>query len=112
MKLKNWSCCFAVLGLSLTLRAQALPHGLAQQARASIGKGLAWLKTQQRPSGAWSDEDMPALTALPLWALAASGSSAYAAEQERAVVFLLGKQRPDGGIYVPQPGKKGGGLGN
>lgn len=55
---------------------------------------------------------MPALTALPLWAIAASGSTAHAAVQDKAVAFLLGLQRADGGIYVPVPDRKGGGLGN
>lgn len=98
--------------LSPTVRAQALSQELTQQAKASVEKGLAWLKSQQKPSGAWSEENMPALTALPLWAIAASGSKGYAPEQERAVACLLGKQRPDGGIYVPLPDRKGSGLGN
>jgi squalene-hopene/tetraprenyl-beta-curcumene cyclase len=92
--------------------AQTLSPELKQQARAAVEKGLAWLKAQQKPSGAWSEENMPALTALPLWALAASGSQDYAQVQDQAVAFLLGKQRPDGGVYVPLPDRKGSGLGN
>jgi squalene-hopene/tetraprenyl-beta-curcumene cyclase len=108
----------AVLGLALAAGlsgaafAEPLEPELALKAKASVEKGLAWLKSQQKPSGAWSEENMPALTALPLWALAASGSQAYGAEQTKAVTFLLARQRPDGGIYVPQPDKKGSGLGN
>lgn len=96
----------------LPVRAQGLSPELVQQARASVEKGLSWLKSQQKPSGAWSEENMPALTALPLWAIAASGSKAFVPEQDKAVACLLGKQRPDGGIYVAQPDKKGSGLGN
>ncbi len=99
---------FAAAGV----QAQGVSAALLQEARASVNKGLAWLKTQQKPSGAWSDEGMPALTALPLWALAASGEKAYAPESDKAVAFLLSKQQPDGGIYVPVPNRKGGGLGN
>ncbi len=102
---------FAVL-LAAGAQAQQLSPETGAQVRAAVDKGLAWLKTQQKPSGAWSEENMPALTALPLWAMAASGSQACAAEQDKAVANLLGKQRPDGGIYVPQPDKKGSGLGN
>jgi squalene-hopene/tetraprenyl-beta-curcumene cyclase len=93
-------------------QAQGVPTALLQEAKASVSKGLAWLKTQQKPSGAWSDEGMPALTALPLWAIGASGEKAYAPESDKAVAFLLSKQQPDGGIYVPVPNRKGGGLGN
>jgi squalene-hopene/tetraprenyl-beta-curcumene cyclase len=92
--------------------AQTVTPELSQQARAAVEKGVAWLKTQQKPSGAWSEENMPALTALPLWALVASGPSADAAAQNKAVAFLLSCQQPDGGIYVPQPEKKGSGLSN
>ncbi len=94
------------------VQAQGVSPALTQEAKASLNKGLAWLKTQQKPSGAWSDEGMPALTALPLWAVAAAGEKAYAPESDKAVAFLLSKQQPDGGIYVPVPNRKGGGLGN
>jgi len=100
----------AVVGLAGA--AQALPPELAKAAGTSVEKGLAWLKSCQKPSGAWSDEGMPALTALPLWAFAASGARARPPEADRAVAFLLGRQQPDGGIYVPMPGRKGGNLGN
>jgi len=112
--MKNGAYGFIVTVVCLTMaaRAQTVSPELAQQARASVEKGLAWLKTQQKPSGAWSEENMPALTALPLWAFAASGATAYAPVQDKAVAFLLGLQRPDGGIYVPVPDRKGGGLGN
>jgi squalene-hopene/tetraprenyl-beta-curcumene cyclase len=105
---------FAVAcGAGASLCAQGLGPELEKEVRASIDKGLVWLKGCQKPSGAWSDEGAPALTALPLWAVVASGSpGAYAAEADRAVAFLLGKQQPDGGIYVPVPGRPGGGLGN
>jgi len=112
MKNRVYGFMMAVVCLALAVRAQTVSPDIAQQARASVEKGVAWLKTQQKPSGAWSEENMPALTALPLWAIAASGSKAHSAEQDKAVAFILGLQHPDGGIYVPQPGKKGSGLGN
>ncbi len=102
-----------VLAVLVTGMACAQPQaGQEPQVRAAVAKGLAWLKSQQKPSGAWSEEGMPALTALPLWALAASGVPGYEAEQQRAAAFLLARQRPDGGIYVPKPEVKGSGLGN
>ncbi len=105
---------WVVMAVSLAFGAQAqgLSPELTQQARASVRKGLEWLKTRQKTDGAWSDETMPALTALPLWAFAASGEKAYAAEVDKSVSFLLGKQQADGGIYVSAPDRKGGALGN
>ena len=69
---------------------------------------------------------MPALTALPLWALtgcagATAGGSAAGATvdvarvneaMKKAAGFVLATQRPDGGVYVPKPGRGGSGLGN
>lgn len=109
---KRLVLCAVVCGLGASLNAQGLGSELEKEVKASVDKGLAWLKAQQKPSGAWSDEGAPALTALPLWAMASSGSGAYAAEIEKAAAFLLGKQQPDGGIYVPVPDRPGGGLGN
>jgi squalene-hopene/tetraprenyl-beta-curcumene cyclase len=104
--------CAVVCGAGLAADAQEAAPDVKARARLAVGKGLAWLKEQQKPSGAWSDEGSPALTALPLWAVAASGEQGYAAEVDKAVAFLLGKQQPDGGIYVPVPERPGGGLGN
>ncbi len=92
--------------------AQAVDAALLKDARSSIRKGLAWLAANQKPDGSWSATVMPAMTALPLWALAASGETGYADVKENAVLFILSKQQPDGGIYEPVPGRQGGGLGN
>ena len=83
----------------------------------AIGGGAAFLLETQKPEGYWSDRQMPALTALPVWALV--GSDRNAAKNERlssaikkGVDFVLSTQRPDGGFYVPKPGRGGSGLGN
>ena len=57
---------------------------------------------------------MPALTALPVWALSGAGRASGDAGRavERGVAFVLGTQREDGGFYVPKPGRGGSGLGN
>jgi len=101
----------ALLPFARMATAEPIDPGLAQQARASIEKGVAWLKAQQKENGAWSEENMPALTALPLWAIAASGQPGTEAAQKKAVDNLLGKQQPDGGFYVQQE-RQGAGLGN
>ena len=84
---------------------------------AAIEKGAAFLLAQQAEDGHWSDAQMPALTALPTWALcgvAEHGSAATAGSSaiDAGVKFVLGTQREDGGFYVPKPGRGGSGLGN
>ena len=91
--------------------ADPISPELAQQTRVAIGKGVAWLQAQQKESGAWSEENMPALTALPLWALAVSGVPNTEDAQKKAMDNILGKQQPDGGFYVMQE-RQGASLGN
>ena len=78
---------------------------------AAIEKGAKFLLAQQAEDGHWSDAQMPALSALPVWAL--SGWKATPeATLEKGVKFVLSTQREDGGFYVPKPGRGGSGLGN
>ena len=103
----------SLLSLSSLRAAEAsLPEALQNEAQTAIAKGLAWLAANQKPDGVWSDERNPAMTALPLWALAASGQAQYTSQVDRAVAFILSKAQPDGGIYVPDPQRGGAGLGN
>lgn len=76
----------------------------------ALGNGAKFLLSKQAEDGHWSDPQMPALTALPLWAL--SGMKADRTVCEKAAKFVLATQRPDGGFYVPKPGRGGSGLGN
>ena len=84
----------------------------------AIEKGTKFLLSKQAVDGHWSDAQMPALTALPLWALSTSfkgeaGFSSLVSEaRKKAASFVLATQRPDGGFYVPKPGRGGSGLGN
>lgn len=97
---------------SLRAAEAALTDALQKEAQTAIAKGLAWLAANQKPDGVWSDEKNPAMTALPLWALAASGQAQYTSQVDKAVAFILSKAQPDGGIYVPDPQRGGAGLGN
>ena len=77
----------------------------------AIARGVKFLLAQQEADGHFADAQMPALTALPLWALTVGGEARSDATR-KAVAFVLGTQRPDGGFYVPKPGRGGSGLGN
>ena len=81
---------------------------------AAIAKGAKFLLASQKEDGHFSDAQMPALTALPLWALSGCGDSGetVAEAKRKAAKFVLGTQREDGGFYVPKPGRGGSGLGN
>ena len=81
---------------------------------ASIAKGAKYLLANQQADGHFSDAQMPALTALPLWALSGCGdtSETVVEAKKKAAKFVLGTQRDDGGFYVPKPGRGGSGLGN
>lgn len=74
----------------------------------AVTNGISFLLSTQQADGHWSDPHMPALTALPLWALTLNGCGA----QTNAVKFVLSTQRQDGGFYIPKPGRGGSGLGN
>ena len=85
----------------------------------AITNGASFLLSKQAPDGHWSDPQMPALTALPLWALSASTPQLKHSNIQtlkhslsKAASFVLKTQRDDGGFYVPKPGRGGSGLGN
>ena len=79
---------------------------LRNEIQLAIDKGLAFLKTQQKDDGSWSDADPnhPALTALPLVAFQREPGGRYLKEQpafmRNGYAFLRGKAQPDGGIYT------------
>lgn len=88
-------------------------HGAAD-VDGAIERGARYLLAGQSGDGHWSDAQMPALTALPVWALSCSGSGLEGLPEAvgRGVKFVLSTQRADGGFYVPKPGRGGSGLGN
>jgi len=81
-------------------------------ARTAIQKGLAWLAANQQEGGFWSNKRFPALTGLPVWAIANAKDAKYDKQLDTAIRFILGKAQPDGGIYTPDPRRGGAGLGN
>lgn len=81
------------------------------KARAGIEKGLDWLLGMQQTNGVWSSAQNPALTAMPAWALSASGREKDGAAIAKAVAHVKSCARDDGGIYVVVPGRRGGSYG-
>ena len=92
--------------------AGELSLSVVNESRAAIDRGVKWLIEQQNEDGHWSNKDFPALTALPLWALAKSGPQNKEA-MDKAVKYILACVRDDGSIWrEPDVRQKGGGLAN
>ena len=89
----------------------ALCAGQKEDIAAAVARGIRFLHARQAEDGHFSDAQMPALTALPLWAFVCGGEGGSEAAK-KAAAFVLKTQRPDGGFYVPKPGRGGSGLGN
>ena len=91
----------AALALAIgTTRTHA--DATSDGARAAIDKGLAYLKSQQKPDGSWQNEkDPPAMTAVVLKAFV-QDKEKYNANTDfvkRGFDKLLSHQMEDGGIY-------------
>lgn len=85
---------------------------LRNEAQAAIDRAEAWLLKNQSEEGHWSNPYFPALTALPLWALA-MGGDVEGDHIDAAVDYLLSCVHPDGAIFrEPTEERRGGGLSN
>lgn len=100
------------LGVALALPAWALTDGTRAQAQAALARGFAWLRGAQQEDGSWSDRRFPGMSALALWAMANAKDAANAEAMRKATAYIVSCAQPDGGLYVPIPGRRGGGLGN
>ena len=106
------ACSGALAFAAAQATETALSDNVRKDAQAAVAKGLAWLAASQKADGYWSDDKNPAMTALPLWAIAGAQSPQYTGELNKAVSFILRHVQPDGGIYVTDPLRGGTGLGN
>ncbi len=71
-----------------------------QQAQAAIARGIAYLRQQQQPDGAWSPKPGPAITAMAVQVLLDDpATSLEDTALRRAVGYILSKRQPDGGIH-------------
>lgn len=101
---------FSLLALPLL----ALSAETETRVRKALADGFVYLCAAQAEDGSWSDKRFPGMSALALWAMARAEAfqQTNAAAMAKAEVYLLSCAQPDGGIYVPIPGRRGGGLGN
>lgn len=90
--------------------AGSLSQSVENEVNAAIGRGLAWLAQHQKEDGSWSNSSFPALTGLPLQAFAMAQDDQFKDNLDRATRFVLSSIQPDGGIYQPVSGRRGGGL--
>ncbi len=97
---------------ALAAQGWALTAATRSAAEAALGRGFAWLRGAQQADGSWSDRRFPGMSALAVWAMARGKDPANAAALEKAEKYIVSCAQPDGGIYVPIPGRRGGGLGN
>lgn len=95
-----------ILGTAISSAAEKNPNryeSLKQEMRQSIARGNAWLISQQKPTGHWDDEGLPAFSALALTALARDPNltlgETFPAPLESGFTWLLAQQKEDGGIY-------------
>lgn len=100
----------------ITLRSAqptaGIPESLRREAEAARERAITWLMAQQAPEGNWSNPEFPALTALPLWAMAKSGHQNDPAVG-KATAYLLSCVNENGSICrEPKEKRKGGGLCN
>ena len=92
--------------LSTLQPAAGVDQSLANEAHAAIRRGMDWLIKQQAEDGHWSSADYPALTALPLWAMAKGNAGdllvtfavdvpADLDDEQRAAIEALAATMPD-----------------
>lgn len=103
---------------TLLLFLSAPLFALSAETEARVQKamrdGFAFLRKVQSEDGSWSDRRFPGMSALALWAMARSQANHAdnAEAKAKAETYILSCAQPDGGIYVPIPNRRGGGLGN
>ncbi len=102
------------IGVAVYVAAQGWAVSEATRARveAAQEKGYAYLRSVQSADGSWSDRRFPGMSALALWSMARTNQAANAESMAKASAYIASCSQPDGGLYVPIPNRRGGGLGN
>jgi len=88
----------AIVGKPVTALADGVP---ADKAKASIDKGLAFLKSKQNKDHSWGEGDIsPALTGLALRAFVSAGYDPDTEFLDKGFDALVDFQKSSGGIYT------------
>jgi squalene-hopene/tetraprenyl-beta-curcumene cyclase len=85
---------------ALAPSAPAADEALKEKVSAALERGRAFLRQQQKESGAWSLEEIPGLTALAVDALLPAKDEASKAAAAKGLSFIRQQVKPDGGLYV------------
>jgi len=89
--------------LLVPVSSRALDLSLKLEAEQAVDRGLAFLSKAQNEAGWWSNEELPAITALALTAFNGHPEGRYAKPSpalRKGYDFLLSRQQSDGGIYI------------
>ncbi len=72
----------------------------------AIQGGLSFLGKQQKPGGFWSSPDYPGLTALVVQTYLGAPGATHRKDAEvvKALAYIRGNAKPDGGIYAERMG--------
>lgn len=92
---------FALVCFASAMHGQDL--SLKLEMREAVDRGLAYLGRAQNEAGWWSNEELPAITALALTAFNGHPDGRFRKPSPalaKGYDFLLGRQQGDGGIYV------------
>jgi len=92
--------------------AELLGTSLENEVNAAMDRSFKWLASRQKEDGSWSDNNFPALTALPVSAFGKSSHPEKDRIIARGVKYILSCVQDNGGIYRDIKGRKGGGLSN
>ena len=90
----------AFLMVGMAAAESAADRSLLLESRAGVHRALTRLVELQRPDGSWQGD--PAITALAATAMMGSGQEGFGVGGEpvtRALAYVRGFARPDGGIY-------------
>lgn len=101
--MKNLICALASLAFVTPSQAKDEYTSIKEEIRQAIARGNSWLVDQQKETGHWDDEGLPAFTALALTALIRDPNLDPSAEMpehlHKGFEWLVAQQKEDGGIY-------------
>lgn len=103
--MKNLWIKIAVINIAgvLTLNLTAADISFRNEIQIALNKGFRYLESVQNTNGYWSNQDLPAITALALIAFQGDPEQKYRIKEpefiKRGYDYLLKNVKPDGGIY-------------